>query len=102
MSKVTSKFLSDTRLPLDHFLSGALVAGMGATVYELSTTKTKSKKHIATNIAKMSLTGGIATAVAISASNSIARREYAYAATKIVLGIGMLITTEKLINLESK
>ena len=84
--------VSATRLPMDHFLSGAIMGGMGAAAIGYYDFLNK----------KASVAGGFSAAVAISASNSVANKNYLAAAAKTALGIGGLLLAEKLINLESK
>lgn len=97
----TMKFpvLSSARLPADHLVSGALIGGMGAAAVgiKMYANGETSAANTLKRIAKFSLSGGIAAATAISASNSIARREYTNALTKITLGIGGLLLIESLL-----
>ncbi|EAU00490.1 MULTISPECIES: hypothetical protein [Campylobacter] len=105
MQQTKAFALSDTRLPFDHFLSGALIAGMSAAAIsfnEHANDPSKDKLQTAKKILKFSVCGGFVTAIAISASNSIARGRYLGAATKISLGVGGLLIAEKIINLENK
>ncbi|MCD8213996.1 MAG: hypothetical protein LUC34_08160 [Campylobacter sp.] len=92
--------LSTTRLPFDHFISGALIGGMSAAAISLNTNA--SKVQTAKKILKFSICGGFATAIAISTSNSIAKKEYLNAVAKISLGVGGLLLAEKFVNLENK
>lgn len=68
--------LSSTRLPFDHFISGALVAGMGAAALGFSDylNNRATKKDVAKKIAKYAVTGGFVGAVGIHASNLIAQK----------------------------
>ena len=88
--------LSSTRLPFDHFISGALIAGMGAAALGFSDylNNRATKKDVAKKIAK--------GAVGIHASNLIAQKKYLNAAAFTAAGIGGLLIAEKLIKLESK
>ncbi|MBE2985058.1 hypothetical protein CCAL9344_03310 [Campylobacter sp. RM9344] len=101
MSKSKALMLSTTRLPFDHFVSGALVGAMSATALELGNKNKKTPLGVAKRVLKFSLGGGVVAAVGISASNSIAKGNYMSAATKTALGIGALILIENLIKPES-
>lgn len=96
--------VSATRLPMDHFLSGAIMGGMGAAAigYNDFLNKKATRADVIKKILKFSVAGGFSAAVAISASNSVANKNYLVAAAKTALGIGGLLLAEKLINLESK
>ena len=92
--------LSSTRLPFDHFISGALIAGMGAAALGFSDylNNRATKKDVAKKIAKYAVTGGFVGAVGIHAS----QKKYLNAAAFTAAGIGGLLIAEKLIKLESK
>ena len=96
--------LSSTRLPFDHFISGALIAGMGAAALGFNEylNKKATKNDVAKKIAKYAVTGGIVGAVGIHASNLIAQKRYIHAAAFTAVGVGGLLIAEKLIKLESK
>ncbi len=96
--------LSNTRLPFDHFISGALIAGMGAAALGFSDylNNRATKKDVAKKIAKYAVTGGFVGAVGIHASNLIAQKKYLNAAAFAAAGIGGLLIAEELIKLESK
>lgn len=88
---------------MDNFLSGALIAGIGVGAFEINEClngRTNAKRSLK-KLLKFSLTGGFVAAVAIGASNSIARREYLGATLKTALGVGGLLIADKLINLEN-
>lgn len=94
--------VSTTRLPLDHMISGALIAGI--TVGGLSYGEYKrgeiSCKKAAKRTIKLGIQGGIATACAISASNKLVMRNYLGAVIVAAIGVGGVVAAEKLINLE--
>ena len=96
--------LSSTRLPLDHFLSGALIGGMGAAALGFNDylNKKATKQDVAKKIVKFAVTGGFVSAVGIHASNLVAQKRYIHAATFTAVGVGGLLLAEKLIKLESK
>jgi len=96
--------LSATRLPFDHFISGALIAGMGAAALGFNEylNKKATKNDVAKKIAKYAVTGGIVGAVGIHASNLIAQKRYIHAAAFTAVGVSGLLIAEKLIKLESK
>ncbi|NLK67452.1 MAG: hypothetical protein GX282_08270 [Campylobacteraceae bacterium] len=87
---------STSRLPTDHFISGALFGGMSAAAFEFygkdNDTATKVK-----NISKFALQGGIAAYLSISASNKLVQRDYLRAGVDIALGAGLIIATEKIL-----
>lgn len=85
------KFLSDTRLPLDNFTSGALIGGMSSFVLNKNEINAKKIK----NIAKISFQSGVAAAFAINASNKIAQKNFSGALTSIILGVATLSLSEK-------
>lgn len=85
------KFLSNTRLPLDNFISGALIGGMSSLVLNKDEFNTKKAKKIA----KISLESGIAAAFAINASNKIAQNDFSGALTNVILGVVALNLSEK-------
>lgn len=85
-----AKYLSSTRLPLDHFVSGALLGAMTSAIIKRDDSPVKAK-----DVAKFALEGGIATAFAIGASNLIAKKEYTSALTATLVGAGALIVCEK-------
>lgn len=93
---------STTRLPADHLISGALIAGitMGGLSYNEYKKGDISCKHAAKKTIKLSIQGGLATACAISASNKLVMRNYFGAAISAAIGIGGVILAEKLINPE--
>ncbi|ASM40786.1 hypothetical protein CSPB12327_05890 [Campylobacter sp. RM12327] len=84
---------SNSRLPVDHFISGALFGGITAGAFELQS-KNKNTAQIVKNTTKYALEGGIATSLAISASNKIVQKNYLKAGFDIALGIGLLIAIE--------
>ncbi|MSN95816.1 hypothetical protein F1B92_01170 [Campylobacter sp. FMV-PI01] len=87
--------ISNTRLPADHFISGALIGGITAGAIEIQN-KNTTKTQIAKNIAKYSLKSAIATSLAISASNKIVQKNYLKASFDIALGIGFIIALENI------
>ncbi|QCD52763.1 Cys/Met metabolism pyridoxal-phosphate-dependent enzyme [Campylobacter sp. RM16192] len=93
---------STARLPMDHLISGALIAGI--TIGGLSYNEYKkgniSSKQATKKTIKLSIQGGLATACAISASNRLVMGNYIGAALSAAVGIGGIILTEKLINPE--
>lgn len=94
---MTNAIVSITRLPVDHMISGALLAGItagGINYNEYKKGEISSKKAIR-QTAKYTIQGGLTASVAISASNKIVRKNYVGAALSIVLGIGGIIMTEK-------
>lgn len=95
---------STTRLPIDHMISGALIAGI--TVGGLSYNEYKKGnincKEATKKTLKLGLQGGIAAACAISASNKLVRRNYIGAALTTAIGVGTIVLTEKLINPEEQ
>ena len=96
--------LSNTRLPFDHFISGALIAGMGAAALGFNDylNNRATKKDVAKKIVKYAVTGGFVGAVGIHASNLVAQKRYIHAAAFTAVGVGGLLLAEKLIKLESK
>lgn len=86
--------LSTTRLPSDHFVSGALFGGMGALALELSSKDQFSTKRVA----KFALEAGIATSLSISASNKIANKNYFGAAMDTALGVGAILLINTVLN----
>lgn len=87
--------LSTTRLPADHFLSGALFGGMTAAALEINKDddlNTKVKK-----VAKFAIISGTATSLSISASNKLVAKNYFGAAFDVALGVGLIIATQSLI-----
>ena len=96
--------LSNTRLPFDHFISGAFIAGMGPAALGFSDylNNRATKTDVANKIAKYAVTGGFVGAVGLHASNLIAQKQYINAAAFTAAGIGGLLIAEALIKLESK
>ncbi|CAD7286746.1 Cys/Met metabolism pyridoxal-phosphate-dependent enzyme [Campylobacter suis] len=89
--------LTTTRSPADHFISGALIAGIGTATLNLNE---KDKLNLAKKTIKMSLVGGITTAVAIHASNQIARAKYLNAALSVGAGVSSVLLINSLIKEE--
>lgn len=96
-----ANLLSTSRLPLDHFISGSLIAGIGVGALNLDDFKSKkiSGKAYALKIAKSALNGGIATSLAIYASNNIAKGEFLKASMVVVGGV---LTLNLISNLKEK
>lgn len=84
---------------MDHFVSGALIAGMGASVFNLSSLKSGeiSTKTYAKKVAKLSIDGGVAAFCAINASNQISQKNYLNAAIFAVSGVVMLTLNDRLL-----
>ncbi|MDO5045757.1 Cys/Met metabolism pyridoxal-phosphate-dependent enzyme [Campylobacter sp.] len=95
---------STARLPLDHMISGALLAGITASGINYSEYKkgSISSKQATKKTIKVGIQGGVAAACAISASNKIVMRNYFGAALTAAVGISAIILTEKLINPEDQ
>lgn len=87
--------VSSTRLPADHFLSGALLGGITTLAYDLN--HNLKPRQIALNLVKNSISGGIAGATAINAANSIVQKRYFEASLSVALGVAGVILTQKLI-----
>ena len=85
-------YLSTTRLPLDHVISGALLGAISS-----ASINYKSDKKA---IAKSALKGGIAGGFSILAANQIVRREYAKAIFSAAIGTGALIFAEQILSNE--
>ncbi|MGP1506100.1 MAG: hypothetical protein ACTTIM_01355 [Campylobacter sp.] len=83
-------YLSTTRLPLDHVISGALLGAISS-----ASTNYKSNKKA---IAKSALKGGIAGGFSILAANQIVRHEYAKALFSVAIGTGALFFTEQILS----
>lgn len=83
-------YLSTTRLPLDHVISGALLGAISS-----ASINYKSDKKA---IAKSALKGGIAGGFSILAANQIVRREYAKAIFSAAIGTGTLIFAEQILS----
>lgn len=96
-SLINKPLLSSTRLPLDHFISGALLGGMSAFAMNLNN---QDKTQIGKHVVKMSLGGGITAATAIAASNSLVKGEYTKSALYVTGGIAGLIFLEKIFKAE--
>lgn len=100
--KMASNLVSATRLPLDHFISGALLGGISGVA--LGYTRVKNSNDSLENAikegAKMAVGGGVVTAAAIGASNAIVRGEPLKALLWAAGGAAGLIMLEKIINKE--
>lgn len=94
-----NKLFSNTRLPLDHLLSGALIGGISG--FALGYTRTKNKQiapaQAIKEAAKLALDGGVVTSAAIGASNAIVNGEYLKAAAYATGGALALIAIEKVL-----
>lgn len=93
---------STSRLPADHFISGALFGGMTATALEFYNNKQSSSKDKVKNISKFAIEGGIATSLSISASNNIVQKQYLSAAFDMALGIGLILAIENILKTENE
>ena len=98
-------YLSTTRLPLDHVISGALLGAISSA----STNYKSDKKAIAKNIAVQCVLfnrygqcgkklDGICICFSILAANQIVRREYAKAIFSAAIGTGALIFAEQILS----
>ena len=87
---------SNSRLPADHFISGALFGGITAGALEY--VNQSESKSVAKRVLKYSLEGGIATSLAISASNKIVQKNYLNATFDVALGVGLIVAVEKILN----
>lgn len=94
--------VSVDRLPLDHMLSGALIAGItvGGLSYNEYKKGSLSGAQATKKTLKIGIQGGIAAACAISASNKLVRQNYLGAVLTAAIGVSGVILTEKLINPE--
>lgn len=86
---------SNTRLPADHFLSGALLAGITTLASDYD--KGLGGVQLSKNVLKNSLSAGIATAATIKTANSIVNKEYQKAAISAALGVAGVILTNTII-----
>lgn len=84
-------FLTNTRKPLDHFISGAILSVL-----------VTNKKQNPGNIVKTALQGGLGASFAISASNNIANKEYANALMCIGIGVYAVTMIENIFNKKEK
>lgn len=89
-----ANLLTTTRKPADHFISGALVAGIGTLSVNLAQ---NNKKDLIKKTAKMALAGGISAATAIHTSNQIAAQKYLDAVFTLGAGFGAVVLINKLI-----
>lgn len=85
---------STTRLPMDHVISGALLAGITSLAYDVSN-GTKLSAQTAKNTIKNTLAGGIATGAAINAANALVQKRYAEATLSVAFGIAGVIAINK-------
>lgn len=91
--------VSNTRLPVDNFISGALVGGMSAGLINYNDVK---KNNIDTKTAvkktlKFGLQSGIAAGFAIDASNKFVEKNYTSGLISIVAGLGTIILIDKFV-----
>lgn len=86
---------SNSRLPADHFISGALLAGITAGAFEFQN-RDQNNTQKAKNVVKYTLQGGIATSLAISASNKIVQKSYLKAGFDIAIGVGLIVAIENI------
>ncbi|KEA46606.1 hypothetical protein [Campylobacter mucosalis] len=89
-----NNLLTTTRRPADHFVSGALIAGIGTLSMNLNE---PNKAILAKKVLKVGLIGGITTASAIYASNQIATSKYLNAVLSIGVSVGAVIAINNLI-----
>ncbi|MGH1600001.1 Cys/Met metabolism pyridoxal-phosphate-dependent enzyme [Campylobacter majalis] len=86
---------STTRLPMDHIISGALLAGITSVAYDISS-GTKLSTQTVKNTIKNALAGGIATGAAINAANTLVQKRYIEATLSVVLGIAGVVAIKKI------
>ncbi|MCR4941808.1 MAG: Cys/Met metabolism pyridoxal-phosphate-dependent enzyme [Campylobacter sp.] len=89
-----TNLLSITRRPADHFLSGAIIAGIGSVLLNAKDCKDDLPK-LGKKALKASVLGGITAYTAIHASNCIANGHYLDASTTIALGVGGVLLVDK-------
>lgn len=94
MQTSLTKF-STTRLPADHLLSGALLGGITTLGYDL--TQNLDTTQTIKNVVKNAISGGIATASVINASNSLVQGRYTNAAISVAVGIAGVYLAQKII-----
>ncbi|BCX79175.1 Cys/Met metabolism pyridoxal-phosphate-dependent enzyme [Campylobacter sp. 19-13652] len=96
--------VSTSRLPLDNFISGALLGGMSSVAlgYARVQKGEANTKDVVKEAAKLAVGGGVVTAAAIGASNAIVRRDFASALLWAAGGAASLILIEKFINKEKQ
>lgn len=104
LKSIQSPLVSTTRLPLDNFISGALLGGMSgiALGYAKVQNAEAQTKDVVKEAAKLAVGGGIVTAAAIGASNAIVRKDITSALLWTAGGAASLILLEKFINKEKK
>ncbi|OPA71682.1 hypothetical protein BB381_03685 [Campylobacter pinnipediorum subsp. caledonicus] len=86
--------MSTTRLPLDHFVSGALASTIATLVLESNKNSQLSNIDVK-KLLKNGAIAGIAAASAIYAANSIAKGKYLEAGFGLVAGVSGALLIEK-------
>lgn len=94
--------VSTSRLPMDHFLSGALLGFITAGSINYAEFKNGKidKKEALKNSFKFTIQGGIATSCAIVASNKLVQKNFLGATFYTLVGLASIITIENLIQEE--
>ncbi|AQW83396.1 hypothetical protein [Campylobacter pinnipediorum] len=92
LSKISQ--MSTTRLPLDHFVSGALASTIATLVFEYSKNSQLSNIDVK-KLLKNGAIAGIASASAIYTANSIAKGKYLEAGFGLVAGVSGALLIEK-------
>lgn len=94
--------VSTSRLPLDNFISGALLGGMSGVAlgYARVQKGEANAKDVAKEAAKLAVGGGIVTAASIGASNALVKRDFTSVLLWAAGGAASLIILEKFINKE--
>ncbi|PSM51465.1 hypothetical protein CBLAS_1363 [Campylobacter blaseri] len=93
--------VSTSRLPADHFISGALFGGMTAAAFGIYNKEKATAENIK-EICKYAVEGGIATSLSISASNKLVSKNYLGAAFDVALGVGMIVAIENILKVKEE
>lgn len=93
-----NQLVSASRLPLDHFISGALVGAMsGFAIGYDEPKKNGQKASLFKTTAKMAIGGGVVGAAGIGAANAIVQKNFTKAALITAGGIASLVLLENLL-----
>ena len=97
-TNVVPKF-STNRLPGDHFLSGALIGGIGAAALNLPKIKSGelSKSKALKSTIKCSINGAIVAGFAIKAANNFVNARGFVGLSDVAVGISLLMISNKLL-----
>lgn len=95
VSKNPKALVSSDRLPLDHFISGALIGGMSGFAMDYKTGKQNTSQLIKNSL-KMAVGGGVVAAAGIGASNALVKGELLKAGAYIATGVATLVVLEKI------